>query len=193
MPERQGKSDHVSAKRQKTARFHFHGHSMAIHYRCMLSMKCSWQQGSVARVAFRTCSLAFLSNSSINHALAQPVSRGARLLTGDTVAAAEGCAEPPAEGNSHGDPWREYRVPERVIRQTAACIDVVTADCHNANCFTKGYAHYIKGTGSVLATTRLEILSTFPDWGHRELVSSHLLLLCFSAVKVDCLAENRRD
>jgi hypothetical protein len=87
--------------------------------------------------------------------------------------AVNGCtSEETAHHRPHSNPLELYLVPEQVLRQTAACIDIVTADCHNANCFTKGYSHYIKGTGSVLATKNLQILATFQDWGHRELVRS---------------------
>lgn len=67
-----------------------------------------------------------------------------------------------------GDPWAPFRVSRGALDKCCHCIDIVTADMHDANCFTKAYARYVKGTGSVLATEALQVLDTFPDWGHRE-------------------------
>jgi hypothetical protein len=77
--------------------------------------------------------------------------------------------------------WAPFRVPKQAVQKSSWCIDIVTPDMHDTNCFTKSYARYIKGTGSVLATENLHILDTFPDWGHREEVRPtlmHMLQLC---------------
>jgi hypothetical protein len=71
----------------------------------------------------------------------------------------------------HQDPWAAFRVADEALAKTAECIDIVTADMHNANCFTKSYGKYVKGTGSVLATQNLFLLNGFLDWSHREEVS----------------------
>lgn len=63
-----------------------------------------------------------------------------------------------------------FAVPGEALDKAARCIDVVTLDCHDTNCFTKAYGRYVKGTGSVLATRNLHVLDTFSDWGHREQV-----------------------
>jgi hypothetical protein len=77
------------------------------------------------------------------------------------------------EVETHHDeePWLAFRVPDDVVAKTAECIDIVTPDMHDANCFTKSYGKYVKGTGSVLATSNLFLLSVFSDWAHREMVS----------------------
>lgn len=67
-----------------------------------------------------------------------------------------------------GDPWAPFRVSRGALDKCCHCIDIVTADMHDVNCFTKAYARYVKGTGSVLATQNLQVLDTFSDWGHRE-------------------------
>ena len=66
------------------------------------------------------------------------------------------------------DAWARFRVARSAVDKCCHCIDIVTADMHDVNCFTKAYARYVKGTGSVLATQNLQVLDTFSDWGHRE-------------------------
>lgn len=77
-----------------------------------------------------------------------------------------------AQAEGGRDAWAEFRVPDAVLQKAAWCIDVVTPDCHSANCFTKSYGQYTKGAGSVLATRNLHVLDSFGDWGHREKVSA---------------------
>eukprot|EP00892_Ulva_mutabilis_P011080 jgi/Ulvmu1/8344/UM042_0050.1 len=64
--------------------------------------------------------------------------------------------------------WADFAVAEAAIEKSAQCIDIVTGDLHDANCFTKSYSKYAKGTGSVVATRNLHVLDSFPDWAHRE-------------------------
>lgn len=68
------------------------------------------------------------------------------------------------------DIWSQFRVPKSTLEKTAGCIDIVTPGMHDANCFTKAYQKYVRGTGSVLATRNLHILEGFSDWGLREKV-----------------------
>lgn len=69
-------------------------------------------------------------------------------------------------------------MPASVVEKSAYCIDIVTGDLHDANCFTKSYSKYAKGTGSVVATTNLAVLDTFADWAHREPVRSQPRAAC---------------
>ena len=104
-----------------------------------------------------------------------------------------GTVMPPASSSSG-----QYAVPDRMLDKAALCIDVVTGDCHSANCFTKAYGHYIKGAGSVLATRNLHVLDSFGDWGHREVrrfvcIARYAVLGVFIARCAFCLCVNIKD
>lgn len=72
------------------------------------------------------------------------------------------------EASQPDDIWAPFWVARKALAKCCHCIDIVTADIRETNCFTKAYARYVKGTGSVLATQNLQVLDTFADWGHRE-------------------------
>lgn len=95
------------------------------------------------------------------------------------AAGAEGPGREPGSMDGEAEPrgcevrrcgWEDFAVPPAVIEKSARCIDVVTGELHDANCFTKSYSKYAKGTGSVVATRNLHLLASFEDWAHRELV-----------------------
>ncbi|RKP35242.1 DNA methyltransferase 2 [Dimargaris cristalligena] len=46
--------------------------------------------------------------------------------------------------------WAQYRLSDTTRQKRLQVMDVVTADSRGSCCFTKGYAHFAEGTGSVL-------------------------------------------
>ncbi|KAK9834710.1 hypothetical protein WJX74_008385 [Apatococcus lobatus] len=58
-----------------------------------------------------------------------------------------------------GDSPSQHSVPADVLDKAGVALDIVTADGLVCNCFTSTYGRYIKGSGSVLATTNLDSLS----------------------------------
>lgn len=59
------------------------------------------------------------------------------------------------------DPWAAYRLPTHTLERYFQCMDVVTPFSRRCVCFTKAYAKFAKGTGSVLATNAIpEVLLT---------------------------------
>ncbi|NXU58862.1 TRDMT methyltransferase, partial [Turnix velox] len=46
----------------------------------------------------------------------------------------------------------QYFVPPKSLLRYAFLLDIVKPTCRRSTCFTKGYGHYIEGTGSVLQT-----------------------------------------
>ncbi|KAK4796065.1 hypothetical protein SAY86_028391 [Trapa natans] len=50
----------------------------------------------------------------------------------------------------------QYLVPSSLIERWGNAMDVVYPDSHRCCCFTKSYYRYVKGTGSLLATVKLE-------------------------------------
>ncbi|XP_072268880.1 tRNA (cytosine(38)-C(5))-methyltransferase [Pyxicephalus adspersus] len=64
----------------------------------------------------------------------------------------------------------QYLLPPKSLLRYALILDIVKPTCRRSTCFTKGYGHYVEGTGSVLQTaTDVEIssvyksLETLPD------------------------------
>ncbi|KAJ1911956.1 hypothetical protein IWQ60_009890 [Tieghemiomyces parasiticus] len=55
--------------------------------------------------------------------------------------------------------WADYQVPAETLAKRGFLLDTVTLDSRRTCCFTKGYAHYAEGTGSVLR--RRDV----PEWG----------------------------
>ncbi|KAI8871201.1 S-adenosyl-L-methionine-dependent methyltransferase [Ramicandelaber brevisporus] len=45
-----------------------------------------------------------------------------------------------------------YRIAERVLEKTGYAFDIVSSLSQRTCCFTKGYFHYVEGTGSILRT-----------------------------------------
>ncbi|KAI1888817.1 hypothetical protein AGOR_G00172660 [Albula goreensis] len=44
----------------------------------------------------------------------------------------------------------QYLLPPKTLLRYALLMDIVTPRCRRSACFTKGYGHYVEGTGSVL-------------------------------------------
>lgn len=46
--------------------------------------------------------------------------------------------------------FEDYLLPDKVLLKYYKILDIVNNDATNSCCFTKGYSHYVEGTGSVL-------------------------------------------
>ncbi|XP_005153012.1 tRNA (cytosine(38)-C(5))-methyltransferase isoform X1 [Melopsittacus undulatus] len=46
----------------------------------------------------------------------------------------------------------QYFIPPKFLLRYAFLLDIVKPTCRRSTCFTKGYGHYVEGTGSVLQT-----------------------------------------
>ncbi|NXF90526.1 TRDMT methyltransferase, partial [Eubucco bourcierii] len=46
----------------------------------------------------------------------------------------------------------QYLLPAKSLLRYAFLLDIVKPSCRRSTCFTKGYGHYVEGTGSVLQT-----------------------------------------
>ncbi|NXP47007.1 TRDMT methyltransferase, partial [Heliornis fulica] len=46
----------------------------------------------------------------------------------------------------------QYFLPPKSLLRYAFLLDIVKPNCRRSTCFTKGYGHYVEGTGSVLQT-----------------------------------------
>ncbi|NXE87401.1 TRDMT methyltransferase, partial [Menura novaehollandiae] len=46
----------------------------------------------------------------------------------------------------------QYFLPSKALLRYAFLLDIVKPTCRRSTCFTKGYGHYVEGTGSVLQT-----------------------------------------
>ncbi|NWJ04349.1 TRDMT methyltransferase, partial [Crypturellus undulatus] len=46
----------------------------------------------------------------------------------------------------------QYFLPPKALLRYAFLLDIVKPTCRRSTCFTKGYGHYVEGTGSVLQT-----------------------------------------
>ncbi|NXH11666.1 TRDMT methyltransferase, partial [Bucco capensis] len=56
----------------------------------------------------------------------------------------------------------QYFLPPRCLLRYALLLDIVQPTCRRSTCFTKGYGHYVEGTGSVLQTAAdVELESVF--------------------------------
>lgn len=53
--------------------------------------------------------------------------------------------------------------PDNVLERCSDVVNVVTPDSRLSNCFTKSYGKYVKGTGAVLATQNMHLLSVVED------------------------------
>ncbi|XP_025072595.1 tRNA (cytosine(38)-C(5))-methyltransferase isoform X2 [Alligator sinensis] len=54
------------------------------------------------------------------------------------------------EGDS--EKMSQYYLPPKSLLRYAFLLDIVKPTCRRSTCFTKGYGHYVEGTGSVLQT-----------------------------------------
>lgn len=56
----------------------------------------------------------------------------------------------------------QYLLPPKSLLRYALILDIVRPTCRRSNCFTKGYGHYVEGTGSILqAAADVEISSAY--------------------------------
>ncbi|NXD90088.1 TRDMT methyltransferase, partial [Chaetorhynchus papuensis] len=56
----------------------------------------------------------------------------------------------------------QYFLPPKSLLRYAFLLDIVKPTCRRSTCFTKGYGHYVEGTGSVLQTAvDIELESVF--------------------------------
>ncbi|XP_048866479.1 tRNA (cytosine(38)-C(5))-methyltransferase [Brienomyrus brachyistius] len=59
-----------------------------------------------------------------------------------------------------------YLLPPRTLLRYALVLDIVQPTCRRSVCFTKGYGHYVEGTGSVLQScTDIEVEDAFRSFG----------------------------
>nr|XP_020662315.1 tRNA (cytosine(38)-C(5))-methyltransferase isoform X1 [Pogona vitticeps] len=59
----------------------------------------------------------------------------------------------------------QYFVQPKSLLRYAFLLDIVTPTCRRSTCFTKGYGHYIEGTGSVLQTAEdIQLESVFESF-----------------------------
>ncbi|XP_066441903.1 tRNA (cytosine(38)-C(5))-methyltransferase isoform X2 [Eleutherodactylus coqui] len=57
---------------------------------------------------------------------------------------------------------RQHLLPPKSLLRYALILDIVKPTCRRSTCFTKGYGHYVEGTGSILqAATDVEISSVY--------------------------------
>ena len=63
-----------------------------------------------------------------------------------------------------------FAVPDKVLSQPGGCVDIVMRDSAHTTCFTKSYAQYAKGTGSIIASacTSQEAASKLLGWSAEE-------------------------
>ncbi|XP_017334611.1 tRNA (cytosine(38)-C(5))-methyltransferase isoform X2 [Ictalurus punctatus] len=61
-----------------------------------------------------------------------------------------------------GTDMDSYLLPPKILLRYALLMDIVNPNCRRSVCFTKGYGHYVEGTGSVLQScTDVELDSIF--------------------------------
>uniref|UniRef100_A0A8C4ZNS8 tRNA (cytosine(38)-C(5))-methyltransferase n=1 Tax=Gadus morhua TaxID=8049 RepID=A0A8C4ZNS8_GADMO len=53
-------------------------------------------------------------------------------------------------GEEEEEEVSQYLLPAKTLLRYALLMDIVTPACRRSVCFTKGYGHYVEGTGSVL-------------------------------------------
>nr|XP_025038614.1 tRNA (cytosine-5-)-methyltransferase isoform X4 [Pelodiscus sinensis] len=76
---------------------------------------------------------------------------------------------------------RYFLSPKALLRY-AFLLDIVTPTCRRSTCFTKGYGHYVEGTGSVLQTAEdVQLESVFKSI---EMLSEEEKLLKLSTLKL---------
>ncbi|KAG7336104.1 hypothetical protein KOW79_000797 [Hemibagrus wyckioides] len=66
------------------------------------------------------------------------------------------------EEDKQGTDMDSYLLPPKILLRYALLMDIVNPNCRRSVCFTKGYGHYVEGTGSVLQScTDVEMESIF--------------------------------
>lgn len=82
--------------------------------------------------------------------------------------------------NSRSSKWDQYRIPVSLIERWGDAMDIVFPDSTRCCCFTKSYSRYVKGTGSFLATAKVNdnlsnLQSKTNDGRQGEKIKSSLL------------------
>ncbi|XP_048367263.1 tRNA (cytosine(38)-C(5))-methyltransferase isoform X2 [Sphaerodactylus townsendi] len=81
-----------------------------------------------------------------------------------------------------GEGLSQYFLPPKSLLRYAFLLDIVTPACRRSTCFTKGYGHYIEGTGSVLQTAEdVQLESVFKSF---ETLSEEEKLMKLSTLKL---------
>ncbi|GAA6099597.1 tRNA (cytosine(38)-C(5))-methyltransferase [Tachysurus ichikawai] len=66
------------------------------------------------------------------------------------------------EEEKQGTDMDRYLLPPKILLRYALLMDIVNPNCRRSVCFTKGYGHYVEGTGSVLQScTDVELENVF--------------------------------
>ncbi|XP_034616239.1 tRNA (cytosine(38)-C(5))-methyltransferase isoform X1 [Trachemys scripta elegans] len=81
-----------------------------------------------------------------------------------------------------GEETSQYFLPPKALLRYAFLLDIVTPSCRRSTCFTKGYGHYVEGTGSVLQTAEdVQLESVFKSI---EMLSEEEKLMKLSTLKL---------
>ncbi|XP_030406306.1 tRNA (cytosine(38)-C(5))-methyltransferase isoform X3 [Gopherus evgoodei] len=81
-----------------------------------------------------------------------------------------------------GEEMSQYFLPPKALLRYAFLLDIVTPSCRRSTCFTKGYSHYVEGTGSVLQTAEdVQLQSVFKSI---EMLSEEEKLMKLSTLKL---------
>ncbi|NXD79736.1 TRDMT methyltransferase, partial [Halcyon senegalensis] len=76
----------------------------------------------------------------------------------------------------------QYFLPPKALLRYAFLLDIVKPTCRRSTCFTKGYGHYVEGTGSVLQTAvDVQLESVFK---HIEELAEEEKLMKLSTLKL---------
>lgn len=68
------------------------------------------------------------------------------------------------EGIEEGEEGEKFLLPPKTLLRYALLMDIVRPTCRRSVCFTKGYGHYVEGTGSVLQSCmETELETAFKD------------------------------
>ncbi|XP_077537584.1 tRNA (cytosine(38)-C(5))-methyltransferase [Haemaphysalis longicornis] len=70
----------------------------------------------------------------------------------------------------------DYLLPDKVLSRFALILDIVDATSTNTCCFTKGYGHYVEGTGSVLLQAPMDLMhEVYREVSPKEVASPAVL------------------
>ncbi|XP_046859292.1 tRNA (cytosine(38)-C(5))-methyltransferase-like isoform X2 [Xenia sp. Carnegie-2017] len=58
----------------------------------------------------------------------------------------------------------DFLLPQKVLMKKVLLMDIVQKHCNHSCCFTKGYGHYVEGTGSVLQMTTMDSSKLFLEY-----------------------------
>lgn len=94
-------------------------------------------------------------------------------------AIAENRSNVPFESKDHciNSEWEQFRVPAGLIERWGDAMDIVFPDSRRCCCFTKSYGRYVKGTGSLLATSKDALKNPFINAYNRRQASKNKVSL----------------